>query len=235
VALKEEARQARERGKFVVLMGLCPGIVEMYTWLRGFQRFYLDLASEPQIVEMFLEKMVEQKATYWRLALAELGKYVDAVNEADDMAGQNNMLFSPATYRRLIKHHHARLIREIKRAAPKVKVIFHSCGAVRPLIPDFIEIGVDVLNPVQISAAGMDTRSLKEDFGREICFWGGGVDAQNVLTNGTPGEIRDSVRENIEALAPGGGFVFAPTHIIQPSLPPENIMAMWEAWHEYGG
>jgi uroporphyrinogen decarboxylase len=231
--LRDEAKQARAQGRFVVLMGLCPGIVEMYAWLRGFEQFYMDLAAEPQIVGMFLDKMVELKASYWQQALQELGAWVDAVNEADDMAGQTNLLFSPATYRRLVKPYHSRLFRSIKACAPHVKLIFHSCGAVRKLIPDFIEIGVDVLNPVQISASGMNPLELKKEFGKELCFWGGGVDAQNVLTTGSTEEIRDNVHSNIEALAPGGGFVFAPTHIIQSSVPPENIMVMWETLQEY--
>ncbi len=231
--LREQVCQARERGKFVVLMGLCPGIVEMYAWLRGFQDFFADLAARPEIAEMFLEKMVALKSAYWQQALTEVSGCVDAVNEADDIAGQNSLLISPKTYRRVIKPYHRRLFQAIKEAAPEVKLIFHSCGAVRQLIPDFIEIGIDALNPVQISASGMNPAELKRDFGREICFWGGGIDAQNVLTHGTPQEIRQSVRQNIEALSPGGGFVFAPTHIIQPSVPPGNILAMWEALQEY--
>jgi uroporphyrinogen decarboxylase len=230
--LRKEAKEAREQGRFVVLMGLCPGIVEMYTWLRGFERFYLDLAAEPQIVHMFLDKMVELKAAYWQRALGEIGEWVDAVNEADDMAGQTNLLFSPVTYRQLVKPHHAQLFKAIKTSAPQVKLILHSCGSIRKLIPDFIEIGVDVLNPVQISAAGMDPSELKREYGKDICFWGGGIDAQNTLTTGSIEEIRASVRANVQALAPGGGFVFAPTHIIQSTVPPENIMAMWEAFQE---
>jgi len=232
--LREEARSARSRGKFVVLMGLCPGITEMYSWLRGFERFYSDLAAEPAIVERFLQKLGELKASYWRCALSEAGEYVDAVNEADDLAGQGGLLMSVATYRRLIKPYHQQLIAAIKETAPHAKVLFHSCGAVRKLIPDFIEIGVEVLNPVQISAAGMDPCELKRDFGRDICFWGGGIDTQHVLQRGSPQEIRDEVRRNIEALAPGGGFIFSPVHIIQANVPPENIVVMWETLQDHG-
>jgi len=232
--LRDEAKRARERGKFVVLMGLCPGIAEMYSWLRGFDRFYMDLATEPGIVARFLDKMVELKATYWERALAEVGEYVDAVNEADDVAGQDGLLMSPATYRQLIKPYHRALFAAIKKSAPHVKILFHSCGAVRPLIPDFIEIGVDILNPIQISAKGMDPYELKREFGKGICFWGGGVDTQHVLGSGPPQRIRDDVRRNIDALAPGGGFVFGPTHIIQANVPPENLMTMWETLQEYG-
>ena len=105
----------------------------------------------------------------------------------------------------------------------------------RPLIPDLIEAGIDILNPVQISAAGMDLRELKREFGRDLVFWGGGVDTQGVLGSGTAEAVREDVRRNIEALAPGGGFIFAAVHDIQANVPPENVMAMWAGWHEYGG
>ena len=228
-----EARRARARGKFTVLMGLCPGIVEMYAWMRGFEDFYMDLASQPKVAEMFLDKLAALKIAYWERALAELDGLVDAINEADDMAGQTNLLFSPATYRNIVKPYHRKLFQAIKRAAPQVKIIFHSCGSVRKLIPDLIENGVDILNPLQVSATGMDPLELKREFGRDICFWGGGVDAQNVLTQGPAESIRENVLYNLNALAPGGGFIFAPTHIIQPLVTPENVLVMWNTLQEY--
>jgi len=114
--------------------------------------------------------------------------------------------------------------------AADIKIILHTCGAVRKLIPDFIEIGVDVLNPVQVSAVGMNPVELKREFGKDISFWGGGVDAQNVLSNASVQEIRESIQNNIDALAPEAVLFFAPTHIIQPGVPPENIMVMWETY-----
>jgi uroporphyrinogen decarboxylase len=155
------------------------------------------------------------------------------VVEADDSGGQNALLMSPRTYRSLIQPRHRRLFSFIKDQAP-VKVFYHTCGAVRKLIPDLIDAGIDILNPVQIGAKGMDLHELKQEFGRDLVFWGGGVDTQSVLGTGTPMEIKDHVRQNIEALAPGGGFVFAAVHDIQANVPPENIMAMWEAWRAYG-
>ncbi|MCL5103168.1 MAG: hypothetical protein M1133_03510 [Armatimonadetes bacterium] len=226
--MREEAKRAREQGKFVVLMGLCPGVMEVYSWLRGFERFYTDLAADHEIADRFIGKVAELKIAYWQRALAECEGYIDAVNEADDLAGQDAMLMSPATYREVIKPHHRKVVSSIKKAAPGVKVLFHSCGAIRPIIPDLIEIGVDMLNPVQISAADMDPFELKRDFGKDICFWGGGIDTQHVLSRGTPQQIADDVKRNIEALAPGGGFVFAAVHAIQAEVPPENIMMMWE-------
>ena len=112
--------------------------------------------------------------------------------------------------------------------------LFHSCGNVRPIIPDLIEIGVDILNPVHINAAGMDPFQLKKDFGNDIVFWGGGVDTQDVLPSGTPQQVKDHIKRNIDALAPGGGFVFNTVHNIQAEVPPQNIVAMIEALQEYG-
>lgn len=232
--LKQEAKKARDSGRLVVLMGLCPGIFEMSCWMRGFERFLTDLALEPLITKRLLNKLVELKSAYWKRALEEVGEYIDVINEVDDMASQNSMLFSPDTYRRVIKPCHKRLFDSIKTAAPHVKILFHSCGAVRPIISDLIEIGVDILNPVQFNAKDMDLCELKRDFGKDLCFWGGGIDTQQVLANGSPDEIRDHVRKNIEILAPGGGFIFSTVHIIQPNVPPKNIMIMWETLQEYG-
>jgi uroporphyrinogen decarboxylase len=116
----------------------------------------------------------------------------------------------------------------MKRGAPEAFVIFHSCGSVRKILPDLIDIGVEVLNPVQTTAAGMEPVALKRDFGKDVSFWGGGVDTQGVLPRGTPAEVRDDVRRNVDALAPGGGFVFCTVHNIQADVPPENVMAMVE-------
>ena len=157
------------------------------------------------------------------------------VVEADDLGTQERPLISPDLYRKRIKPRHRRIFETIRKAsAHKVFIFFHSCGSIRELIGDLIEIGVDALNPVQVSAKGMDTKRLKAEFGGELCFWGGGVDTQRVLPYGSPRQVKDEVRRRIEDLAPGGGFVFSAVHNIQADVPPENIMAMWEALQEYG-
>ena len=125
------------------------------------------------------------------------------------------------------------LFDRLRQLAPNTRRFFHSCGNVRPLLPDFIEIGVEILNPVHTRAAGMEPAALKRDFGDALVFWGGGVDTQGVLPTGTPQEVRDDVRRNIEALAPGGGFVFNTVHNIQADVPPQNIIALWEALQKY--
>jgi uroporphyrinogen decarboxylase len=231
--LREQAQAARGAGKAVALAGPCAGVAEVYSWLRGYEEYYVDLVRHKDWVGHTLDRLVEFKSAYWERALGEIGDLVDVVIEADDLAAQNTLLMSPQTYRQVILPRHKRLFTFIKAQAP-VKLFFHSCGAVRPLIPDLIDAGIDILNPVQISAADMDLRDLKREFGRDLVFWGGGVDTQHVLDKGTPQEVQEDVKRNIEALAPGGGFVFAAVHDIQANVPPENIMAMWEAWQQYG-
>jgi uroporphyrinogen decarboxylase len=231
--LRAQAEAAVAKGKSVALAGPCAGIAEVYSWMRGYEEYYVDLARHKDWVGYMLDRLVEFKSAYWERALREIGDLVDVVVEADDLGSQHSLLMSPRTYRQVIKPRHARLFSFIKAQAP-VKVFLHSCGAVRRLIPDLIEAGIDILNPVQISAADMDLRELKQEFGPDLVFWGGGVDTQHVLGTATPEEVKDHVRQNIEALAPGGGFVFATVHDIQANVPPENILAVWEAWREYG-
>jgi len=233
VTLRSQAETALAKGKVAVLAGPSAGIAEVYSWLRGYEWYYIDLAMNKSFVAYMLDRLVDFKCAFWERALQEVGDLVSVVIEADDLAGQRSLLMSPDTYRSLIKPRQRRLFSFIKAQAP-VKLFFHSCGAVRPLISDFIDIGIDILNPVQISAAGMDLQELKQEFGRDLVFWGGGVDTQQVLGEGTTEEVKEDVKRNIEALAPGGGFVFAAVHDIQANVPPENIMAMWEAWQEYG-
>jgi uroporphyrinogen decarboxylase len=231
--LRAQAEAAAAQGKAVALAGLCAGIAEIYSWLRGYEEYYVDLALNPDWVAYMLDRLVEFKSAYWERALAEIGDLVDVAVEADDLGGQNAPLMSPRTYRKLIQPRHRKLFASIKQQAP-VKVFYHTCGAVRQLIPDLIYAGIDILNPIQISSSGMDPQELKREYGRDLVFWGGGVDTQQVLGVASPEEIREHVRKNIEALAPGGGFVFSAVHAIQANVPPENIMAMYEAWQEHG-
>jgi uroporphyrinogen decarboxylase len=234
VGLGERARHAAQVEQHgVFLGGLSAGIMEMAAWTRGFSNYFSDFANNETLLTCLMEKVMQLKMAYWERALAEVGDNVDAIGEADDFAGQYRMLISPAMYRRIVKPLHRQLF-DFIHARTKAKIFFHSCGAVRPVIGDLIEIGVDILNPVQVSATGMDSAELKREFGKDIVFWGGGVDTQGVYGSGTPQEVRDDVKRRIEDLAPGGGFVFATVHNIQGNVPPENIMAMWDALQEYG-
>ncbi len=230
--MAEEARRyAVEEQRAVLVGSICSGVTEGLFKLRGFEDGYIDLAGDPALARRIMERILEVKLAYWERLLPQLDGLVDVVAEADDLGGQDRTLFSPATYRALVKPLHRELFAYLH-AHTDAKVFFHSCGAVRELIPDLVEIGVDVLNPVQVSAAGMDTAELKREFGRDIVFWGGGVDTQRVLGSGTPDEVRAEVRQRVADLAPGGGFVFATVHNIQPNVPAENILAMRAALRE---
>jgi len=225
------AAQVEKQGVFIG--GLSAGIMEMAAWMRGFDRYFTDFASNEKLLVALMRKVMELKMAYWDRALSLVGDNVDAVNEADDFAGQFKMLISPAMYRRIVKPLHKELF-DFIHSRTKAKLFFHSCGSIRPVIPDLIEIGVDILNPIQVSATGMDSAELKQEYGNDIVFWGGGIDTQRVLGNGTPEDVREDTKRRIHDLAPGGGFVFATVHNIQGNVPPENIMAMWETLQEYG-
>jgi len=232
VGMADAARRVvEEEGRAVLVGSICGGLSEGLFKMRGFEDGYMDLAAEPARARRVMEKILEIKLAYWDRALRELGDMVDVIGEADDLGGQDRPLFSPATYRALVKPLQRELFSFI-RARTSAKVFFHSCGAIRELVPDLIEIGVDILNPVQVSAAGMDGAELKREFGRDLVFWGGGVDTQRVLGSGTPDEVRADVRRRIADLREGGGSVFAAVHNIQPNVPAANLVAMWETWRE---
>ncbi len=228
-----EARRYADEGRAVHVGSICGGLTEGLFKMRGFEDGYMDLAAEPARARRIMERILEIKLAYWERVLPLVGGAVDVVGEADDLGGQTRPLFSPATYRALVKPLHRELL-DFLHARTDARVFFHTCGSVRELIPDLIEIGVDVLNPVQVSAAGMDSAELKREYGRDLAFWGGGVDTQHVLGSGTPDEVRAEVRRRIDDLAPGGGFVFATVHNIQPNVPPENILAMHAVVRAWG-
>lgn len=232
--LRDLALGYRAQGRAVMIKGVLAGIFEMAQRVRGMAALMMDLASDEALAGALLDRMVDLKLAFWEMALPQLRDVVDVISEADDYGTQTSQLISPRMFRRIMKPRLARLFGRIHELAPEAKLFFHSCGNVRPLLPDFIEIGVDILNPVHIRATGMEPGALKRDFGRDIVFWGGAVDTQDVLPYGAPEQVRDDVRRNIEALAPGGGYVFNTVHNIQADVPAENIVALWEALREYG-
>ena len=232
VGLRQQALDYRSRGKAVVLKGVLAGIFEMSQRVRGMKNCLMDMAVNEVGACALFEKLLELKLAFWEMALPSLADVVDVIAEGDDYGTQASLLISPKMFRRQLKPRLKILFERIKQLAPQARIFFHSCGSVRPLLPDFIELGVDILNPVQVGAAGMEPLALKQDFGRELVFWGGGVDTQNVLPHGTPQQVREDVRRNVDALAPGGGYIFNTVHNIQADVPPENILAMWEEIHK---
>lgn len=231
--LAERAKAVAEAGQAVIIGGLTAGFMEITAWTRGFADYYADLVGNKELIGYLLDKVIDLKLQYWEIALPMIGEYADVVQEADDFAGQFDMLFSPATFRELMSPRQKYLFGRIHELTD-AKLFFHSCGSIRKVIPDLIENGVDILNPVQISATGMDPFELKREFGKDLTFWGGGVDTQRVLGDGSVQDVKDDVKRNIEALARDGGFVFATVHNIQPNVPPENVIGMYEAYREFG-
>jgi len=234
--LRERARALHE-GTPCALVGTCDlgaDILGRPQSIRGYAESMLDLAADPDFAEAFLERLTEMAVRAWKHFLNEVGEYLDVAVFGDDLGIQDGPMISPAMYRRLIKPRHARIIETI-RARTKAKVFMHSCGAVSEFIPDIIEIGVDILNPIQVSAAGMgDTAELKRRYGEHLTFWGGACDSQRVLPFGTLAEVREETRRRIADLAPGGGFVFAPVHNIQDDVSSEKTLALYRTALEQG-
>lgn len=231
--IRDRAAAVQSQGYGVVMSSIGAGIFEYGGWLRGYENFYADLAGDPEMACKVMDKVLEVKLAYWDRVLTAAGDLIDVVQEADDLGSQNGMLISPQMYRKYVKPRHRELFELIHRKT-QGKVFIHSCGSFREVIPDLIEVGVDIINPVQFNVANMESVGLKRDFGKDLVFWGGGVDTQKVLPKGTPAEVKECVRKQIEALAPGGGLVFNTVHNIQPDVPPQNIVALWEALKEYG-
>ena len=227
--LRDLAVAYRAHGQAVMIKGVLAGIFEMSQRMRGMQNMMLDLAANEALACAFLDKMLELKIKFWEMALAQLGDVIDVISEADDYGTQTSQLISPRMFRKIFKPRLQTLFARIHQLAPNAKLFFHSDGNIRPILPDLIEIGIDILNPIHITATGMEPAALKRDFGKDVAFWGGGVETQSVLPFGTPQEVKDNVRRNIEALAPGGGYVFNTIHNIQADVPPQNIAAMIEA------
>ena len=227
--LRDLALKYRAQGQAVMIKGVLAGIFEMSQRVRGMQNIMIDLASDEVLACAFLDKMVELKIKFWEMALPALGDLIDVISEADDYGTQTSQLVSPRMFRKIFKPRLQTLLARIRQLAPHAKLFFHSDGNIRPILPDLIEIGIDILNPIHITATGMEPSALKRDFGKDVCLWGGGVETQSVLPFGTPQEVRDNVRRNVEALATGGGYVFNTIHNIQADVPPENIVAMVEA------
>jgi len=200
---------------------------------QGFSKWVMMLAAEPSRVEKFLDQLLEFKMKFWDAYLSKVGDKIDVACEADDLGTQRGTWISKDMYRKYIKPRQSKLYSFIKKKAD-VKVFLHSCGSVYDFIPDLIETGVDILNPVQVSAANMDTKLLKKEFGSDLVFWGGGINTQGVLPYGTTKEVEEDVKRRIDDLAPGGGFIFATVHNIQSDVPPENIVAMLETLERYG-
>jgi len=229
--LAEGARKLRQSTDRAII-GLFGGnLLEIGQFVYRIDRFLMLLAESPRRAHEFLDRLVEIHLANLERFLGAVGEAIDIIVFGDDLGMQNGPQMSPAMYVEFFKPRHAKLWQTAKELAD-VKVMLHCCGGVRPLLAHLIEAGLDAINPVQISCRGMDTGALKKGFGDRLTFWGGGCDTHYVLSRGTPEEIRRHVREQVSILKRGGGFVFQQVHNILADVPPENVIAMFDAAKE---
>jgi len=231
--LREQAQTLRRETPYGLSTGIGGVVYEICWYLRGLERWFMDMIENPAFCEALLDRTLAFWLGYYTEFLKEIGDLVDVVMIGDDVGGQSGPLFSPEFYRRVVKPRQKRLVQHIKSLTP-AKIWYHTCGSVRSLIPDLLDNGIDILNPVQIGAADMDPRNLKAQFGDRLVFWGGGIDTQRVLSFARPEEVTEHVRRNLEAFKPGGGYVFNSVHNLQAGVPPENIVALFDAAYEHG-
>ena len=231
--IRKEALRVKEHTPYALSSGICGVTYEICWYMRGLEQWFIDTKHNPALCEKMLDHTSQFWVDWMVGFLSQVGDLLDVVMIGDDLAGQYGPLFSPKFYRRVVKPRQQRVINTIKQHTD-AKIWYHTCGSCVEYIPDLIEMGVDVLNPVQISARGMDPAALKKRFGKDIAFWGGAIDTQHILPFVGPDQVREAVRQNIEVLKPNGGFVFNNVHNIQAGVPAENIVALFDAAYEFG-
>jgi len=226
--LEEEAKALHDAGNYAVIADMFTAGVFFHAMrMRGFEQFMGDLAMRPQFAIALMEKLVEIYEEFYKYYLEAIGKYIDIVAVADDLGTQTGPMLSPRMYREMIKPLHKRLYSYIKNRT-NAKLLMHSDGAIEPLIGDLIDVGVDILDPIQTSAQDMVPSALKKKYGSKIVFYGA-IDVQTVLSQGTPEDVENEVYRMIDALGQGGGYVLGATHNIQPDCPPANVVKMYRS------
>lgn len=231
--LRERALEIRRDTPYAVVSGISGVVYEICWYLRGLEQWFMDMLTQPEFCEALLDQTLKFWMDWFRLFLDEVGDVVDVIMIGDDLAGQTGPLFRPAFYRKVVKPRQKALAQYI-RSRTAAKLWYHTCGACTEYIADLMDNGVQILNPVQISASNMEPADLKRRFGADLVFWGGAIDAQRVLPRAAPDEIRRQVQANLAQWKPGGGYVFNNVHNIQAGVPPENIVALYDAAYEFG-
>jgi len=226
--LRQKALALRNTTDYAIMFGIGGNLFEYGQYLYGSEEFLVNLLLEPRRMEKLMDGLLEIHLETIDKVVSAIGDIVDVLVFGDDLGSQNSTLISPELYRKFIFPRQQTMFSRVHARCP-AKVFLHSCGAVSDFITDLIEAGVDILNPVQLGAQGMDPVRLKREFGQELVFWGGGIDTQHVLATGTPEQVRSEVLRNCEIFNKDGGFVFNQVHNIVEGVPPQNIVAMYEA------
>lgn len=230
--LRERTIKLKETSDRALMIVCGCNLFEWGTFLRRMDNFLMDIMVEQEQVERLLDALMEQHLGALEKVCAAVGDVVDILRFGDDLGMDSGPMMPPAIYRELFKPRHTMLCDYVHKNSG-MKTFLHSCGGIRPILGDLIEAGYDIINPVQTNSVGMDAREIKNEFGRDITFWGGGCDTRTIMNRATPEEVKAHVLERLEIFAPGGGFVFNPIHNILPEVKPENIMAMFDAIKEF--
>lgn len=229
--LAERARDLYENTDYALVIFGPASFFEFAWYLRGFENYMMDMMLDEAFMNKLLDKLLEQHLSYWEPRIEAVGKYVQVVQVADDLGHQAGPMMSLDMFNKYIRPRHKEVI-DFIRARTDAKVFQHSCGAIAQFIPALAENGIDIINPVQTSAVGMEPEYLKAEFGERVCFWGG-IDSQHLLPNGSPEDVAAETRRIIGILGEGGGYIVNPVHNIQADVPAENIIALFEAAREY--
>jgi len=231
--LRDQIAKAAGEGEKAIMMTISPAGSWEHSWtLRGPEQALLDLVGQRELYEAILDRIVEFQLAQWDQVLELVGSYIDVAALSDDLGTQVGPMISPVLYRELFKPRLMRITKLIHQKS-HAKVYIHTDGSVYAFLPDLIEAGIEIINPVQTECKNMEPERLKREFGDRLTFWGAGCNTR-VLEFGTPDEVRAEARHAVLTLGPGGGYVFGPIHNVQPEVPPENVVAMLETARESG-
>ena len=209
------------------------GLFEPSIFVRGLDKFLMDLYSDKKSVNKLLDQYLDGNLQFLEKVIASVGKYVNILVFSDDMGHNIGPFMGPDIFKEFFKPRYKKMYEYVHNNS-NCKIFLHCCGSIMEIIPHLIDAGLDILNPVQTDAVNMDAFTLKKEFGRDLTFWGGGVDTRHILPFGTPKEVKEDVKRRIDIFSKNGGFVFAPIHNIQSDVPAENVIAMLEAAYEFG-
>ncbi|TFF87907.1 MAG: methyltransferase [Promethearchaeota archaeon] len=230
--LRKKIINLKNKSQRIIILGLNISVFQGMHSYRRMDRLLIDTLRKPQKVSKFVEILVGFYKKLLKKICKYVGDIVDIITFSDDLGENKGLMINPETYRNLFKPGHQYLCDYIKKHS-SMKIFFHSCGSIKALIPDLIDCGIDILNPIQINANDMNPEEIKKLFGDEITLWGGGADTRYVLNRENPGKVKKHVKDLLEIFFPGGGYVWNTVHNILPDVPPQNIIAMFEAIEEF--
>ena len=230
--LREKTLDLKAKTDKALLLGIGCNLFEWGTYLRRMDNFFMDLLAEKENVHQLLDALMESHMAMLAKTCEAVGDIVDIIKFGDDLGSTRGPLISVDIYREFFKPRH-KLLCDYAKLHSSMHTMLHCCGGIYELVPELIEAGFEILNPVQINAVNMEPSRLKKEFGKEVTFWGGGCDTSHILNKATPQEVKEHVKKNLEIFSKEGGFVFTTVHNIMPDVPPQNIIAMFEAIREF--